>query len=130
MDMNHKHIILRLDMLKKPFNTQVEWVDWLRKIIEDIDMKILSGPHVDYCKTEGNEGWSGICMIETSHVSFHMWENEGSPYLNMDLYSCKDFSMAAVLANTLSLEPGSVSWIIIDRNDSEPKIEEKRTLWF
>lgn len=131
MEMNHRHVILQLTNVKKPLESSNEWNEWLEDIITSIDMKILSGPHISYCDTKGNEGWSGICMIETSHISFHYWENSFEPtYLNMDLYSCKDFDLSLVLVEVLKLNPSEISWIEIDRNNSEPVTLNKQRILF
>ena len=88
----HKHLLIRAlvdEAPNKDFNLDSALLD----LVSRIDMKVLAGPFTAYCPNEGNVGWSGTCIIETSHIAIHCW-NEPSPnVIQLDVYSCKEFDI-------------------------------------
>ena len=56
-------------------------------------MKVLAGPFTAYCANEGNVGWSGTCIIETSHIAIHCWNEPKPNVIQLDVYSCKEFDI-------------------------------------
>ena len=49
------------------------------------------GPYVKYCKMEGNRGITGIAVIETSHITIHVWDEPNPALMQIDVYSCAEF---------------------------------------
>jgi len=119
MDLNHKHILLTAKNLATPLRTIEEVSVWLLELVKKVNMKILIGPFVTRCMTEGNEGITGIVCIETSHSSFHCWDTIEKPFFKADLYSCKDFDVKVVIEHCRVFGPTSVEYMVIDRNDNE-----------
>ena len=115
----HKHLIIRAE-IKKPFTQCGETVQWLCDLVEEIGMNITKhgGPHVDYVEKEGNCGIAGVVMIETSHISIHIWDKQDPPLLQMDVYSCADFNEDVVIAFLSEMEPTHVDHMLIDRQES------------
>lgn len=70
---------------------------WLKTLVEDIDMKILQGPYVSYVDAPGNRGLTAVVMIETSHIAFHVWDEEDPALLQFDLYTCGCLDVDQVL---------------------------------
>ena len=124
MEKNHKHMILNA-LVRSPIVTEESCKNWLRKLVEIIDMKILIEPVAKFCDTEGNEGVTGTVVIETSHASIHVWHKEEQPVIKMDVYSCKDFTVQSVVdyvKETMDIVYGG--YMIIDRNDTSPSLLE------
>ena len=123
--LNHKHVIFKCDMDQPP-QTELQVYRWIEAIVENIEMKIFLGPYVKRCETEGNEGLTGICVIETSHLAMHVWDGCPQPYAQIDLYSCKDFNYGVVV-DSLKVLYGAKNFEILelDRNNNL-KIEGKR----
>lgn len=117
MDFNHKHLILSVHNMKNPPRTKEIIEEWLLELVEAIDMKLLMGPYATRCDTPGNEGVTGIVVIETSHVSIHCWDTVEKPFLKADIYSCKNFNEWTVKNMFMRFEPESIDFIIIDRNN-------------
>ena len=46
------------------------------------------GPLAAYVNTPGNQGVTAIVGIETSHIAFHIWDEEMPARLQFDLYTC------------------------------------------
>jgi S-adenosylmethionine/arginine decarboxylase-like enzyme len=109
--------------VRRPIIDENGCKNWLEKLVEIIDMKILIPPVAKYCDTFGNEGVTGTVVIETSHSSIHIWHKEQVPYIKMDVYSCKNFNPQDVIDfvnETMDLISGG--YTIIDRNTDVPTI--------
>ena len=86
----HKHLIIRAEANKVPTDEE-QLTEWLKDFIDYIDMKILMGPYVKYCNVEGNRGITGIAVIETSHITIHVWDEPNPALMQIDVYSCAEF---------------------------------------
>jgi len=122
-ELDHRHLLVSASIRNPPRDPE-EFNQWLRELVEKVDMKILMGPYSTYCCTDGNEGLTGLVCIETSHSSAHFWENDGQPFLRMDLYSCKTFDTQTVLSHLSVFEPIQIDFVVVDRNDSTRIIEQ------
>ena len=124
MEKNHKHMILNA-LVRSPIVTEESCKNWLRKLVEIIDMKILIEPVAKFCDTEGNEGVTGTVVIETSHASIHIWHKEEQPVIKMDVYSCKDFDPDAVVDLVReTMDIISCAYMIVDRNSVMPEVKQ------
>lgn len=97
---------------------------WLTELVSKIDMNILSGPHSVYLDKEGNRGMTGVCIIETSHIAIHVWDEESPGLIQLDVYSCKDFDKQVVFEHFKCFEPVSTEWFMLDRTDELSISEE------
>ena len=88
-------------------------------------MKILSGPHTVYCKMVGNRGYTGVCVIETSHIALHTWDEESPSVIQLDVYTCSDLDVSIVVDKLKVFEPVDIDYTFIDR-DGELRILEKK----
>ena len=59
-------------------------------------MKIFMGPYVKYCKMEGNRGITGVAIIETSHITMHIWDEPNPALMQFDVYSCGEFNVEKI----------------------------------
>ena len=112
----HKHLLNRAEIKSPPleyFDLDAE----LGNLVKHIDMKILSGPHTAWCWTEGNMGWSGTVIIETSSITFHSWIEPHYPVIQLDLYSCKDINIKTVLLWLDQFDPKKIDYKFIDREN-------------
>jgi S-adenosylmethionine/arginine decarboxylase-like enzyme len=115
--LKHKHILIRADVNKPP-KTIDEVVNWLTKLIKDIDMKILDGPYAKRVDMKGNEGVTGMAIIETSHVVIHTWDAITPSLIQLDVYSCKDFNPLVILNSLSIFEPLDVDYKYFDRENN------------
>ena len=86
----HKHLIIRAES-KNPPKDEAQSTEWLLKFIENINMKVLIGPHAKYCDMEGNRGLTIMAVIETSHIVMHVWDEPHPALIQLDIYSCGEF---------------------------------------
>jgi S-adenosylmethionine/arginine decarboxylase-like enzyme len=92
----HKHLLINA-RVKDPMNSETEAVAFLEKLVERIDMKIIKGPFASYVDKPGNRGLTAIVMIETSHIAFHIWDEEDPGLMQFDLYTCGELDLPKVL---------------------------------
>jgi len=110
----HKHLIIRAEV-NHPITSEKELRKWLRNLVKKIDMKIIKGPYAAYVSKEGNRGLTGIVMIETSHISIHIWDEESPALVQCDVYSCAEFSSNEVLAEFVPMDVVTIDKIVLDR---------------
>lgn len=93
----HKHLLVNAKVAN-PINTEEEGIDFLRNLVEKIDMKIIKGPFASYVDKEGNKGLTAIVMIETSHIAFHIWDETDPGLIQFDLYTCGRLELDKVIS--------------------------------
>ncbi len=92
----HKHILVNAK-IHKPMREEQEAIDFLTNLVNRIDMKIIKGPFASYVDKDGNKGLTAIVMIETSHIAFHIWDEEDPGTLQFDLYTCGELDKHEVI---------------------------------
>ncbi len=104
--------------ITNPIRTEEDAKDWLRRLVDRIDMKIAAGPISKYVDMPGNEGITATVSVETSHIAFHIWEKLDPMVIQFDLYTCGDLSHIDVL-DYLSETFGIVDmqWQYLDRQN-------------
>jgi S-adenosylmethionine/arginine decarboxylase-like enzyme len=115
LSLDHKHIIINA-AVKKPFMKVKETKTWLCELVEKVNMEIVVGPFAKYCKSDDNEGITGVVSIATSHASIHCWDKKDPPIVRFDLYSCDTFDKNVVLKHMEVFDPYFLDWVLIDRN--------------
>jgi len=126
--LKHQHLIVRSEILTPPTENDLDNMNfWFKDLIESIGMKILSGPHTVYCKMVGNRGYTGVCVIETSHIALHTWDEENPAIIQLDVYTCSDLDINVVFDKLKKFNPVTIDYTFIDR-DNELKIVEKNKI--
>ena len=92
----HKHLLVNAKV-KNPINSEEQGIDFLTRLVDRIDMKIIKGPFASYVDKPGNRGLTAIVMIETSHIAFHIWDEMDPSLVQFDLYTCGKLNLAEVL---------------------------------
>lgn len=92
----HKHLMVRGFANKPPVDSEITY-NWLKHLVEKINMKIIRGPFVSYVEAEGNRGTTAVVMIETSHIAFHVWDEKDPALVQFDLYTCSTLNTEIVL---------------------------------
>ena len=93
----HKHLLVNAKV-KDPINTEEQGIEFLRNLVNQIDMKIIKGPFASYVDKEGNKGLTAIVMIETSHIAFHIWDEVDPGLIQFDLYTCGQLELNKVIS--------------------------------
>ena len=92
----HNHILINGRVNYPPQDID-QTIQWLRDLVDSIDMKIVQGPFASYVDKQGNRGLTAAVMIETSHIAFHVWDEEMPALLQFDLYTCSTLPVPTVL---------------------------------
>lgn len=101
---------------RNPMIGEQETIDWMKSLVEQIDMNIIQGPYASYVTKEGNRGVTCVVMIETSHIALHVWDETDPALIQFDLYTCSTLPVDNVLKNleeTFDLE--EYHYMIIER---------------
>jgi S-adenosylmethionine/arginine decarboxylase-like enzyme len=92
----HNHLLVNGYSLIPPTD-EGKTIEWMKNLVESIDMKIIQGPFASYVTKEGNRGLTAIVMIETSHIAMHVWDEEDPAFVQFDLYTCSTLPVERVL---------------------------------
>lgn len=112
--LEHKHLIVRAELNNPPKCTSA--IDlWMRKLVEQIDMKILMGPYSVYSDMVGNQGLTAVTIIETSHIAMHVWDEVNPALMQLDVYTCSTLNIDDVFKAIEQFEPVKVEYKYIDR---------------
>ncbi len=124
MAIEHKHILINAK-ITDPLDTYQAAIDFLDDLVESIGMKKLMGPLAAYVNTPGNQGVTAIVGIETSHIAFHIWDEEMPARLQFDLYTCGPLDKDIVI-NKVKERFGvlSADYRIFDRETGFVLLEE------
>lgn len=96
----HNHLLLN-GFTKTPPKDEQETIEWMRKLVEAIDMKVIQGPFASYVTAEGNRGLTCVVMIETSHIALHVWDENDPAFVQFDLYTCGTLPEGFVIDNLM-----------------------------
>lgn len=113
----HKHLLINAK-ITKPLQNETEGIEFLRNLVNKIDMKVLQGPFATYLDTPQNRGLTAIVLIETSHIAFHIWDESDPALLQFDLYTCGSLNHQDVL-NVINqqFEPVFIEYVLFDREN-------------
>lgn len=92
----HNHLLVNGYALIPPTD-EGKTIEWMKNLVQSIDMKIIQGPFASYVTKEGNRGLTAIVMIETSHIAMHVWDEEDPAFVQFDLYTCSTLPVEKVL---------------------------------
>jgi S-adenosylmethionine/arginine decarboxylase-like enzyme len=96
MSVNHLQQIIIGQVTKPP--TDVDVVkQFMCDLVESIGMKRLIEPQAVYVEAVGNRGMTSCVLIETSHIAWHVWDEQTPGLLQFDLYTCGDLVPNQVL---------------------------------
>jgi S-adenosylmethionine/arginine decarboxylase-like enzyme len=112
--LEHKHLIIRAE-LKNPPKCAEAIQDWMKLLVDKIDMKILMGPYAVYSDMVGNQGLTAVTIIETSHIAMHVWDEVDPALMQLDVYTCSKLNVDDVFLALSDFMPVNVEFKYIDR---------------
>jgi len=111
--------------IKNPIRTEEDAKQWMKDLVERIDMKIAAGPISKYVDMVGNEGVTAAVSVETSHIAFHIWEKLDPMILQFDLYTCGELDYLDVLSHLSdTFDIVDMQWQYLDRQDGFKIIDQ------
>ena len=126
--LKHEHVIIRAELLNPPGKSYMPKINaWFADLIDSIGMVRLLGPYTVYCETKGNQGLTGICAIETSSITLHVWDEDKPGVMQLDIYTCAKLDISIVFDKLKEFNPTRIQYLYIDR-DVDFKIKEVREI--
>jgi len=114
MPLVHKHLIIRAEVTTPPTDEQLT-VEWMKKLISTIGMKVLMGPYAKYLDVVGNRGLTSVAIIETSHIAMHVWDEVSPALIQLDVYTCGPLDPQLVVNALQEFNPTKVEMKYLDR---------------
>jgi len=113
----HKHLLVNAKV-NNPMNTEEQGIEFLKDLVNQIDMKIIKGPFASYVDKDGNKGLTAIVMIETSHIAFHIWDEVDPGLVQFDLYTCGRLDLDKVMSIfKKSFDVVKLDYMLFDREN-------------
>jgi|TARA_B110000879_G_scaffold52492_1_gene74490 S-adenosylmethionine/arginine decarboxylase-like enzyme len=112
--LEHKHLIIRTEVNNPP-RDEVWLQNWLTELVDKIGMKVCRGPITAYVDMPGNEGLTGVVVIETSHIAIHVWDAVEPALVQLDVYTCSTLDKDIIFAELEQWNPTKVEYKYLDR---------------
>ena len=113
----HNHLLVNGWTINPPTDETLV-INWMRDLVESIDMKVIQGPYASYVTAEGNRGLTAVVMIETSHIAMHIWDENKPSKVQFDLYTCGELPVKQVLDNLeTNLSLFDYTYVVLERTD-------------
>jgi S-adenosylmethionine/arginine decarboxylase-like enzyme len=110
----HKHLIIRAEIQHPP--TQEKLVsEWMRNLVGALKMELAAGPIVRYINDPGNRGVTGVCIIKTSHIALHVWDEPHPAIAQLDVYTCGEMDVQIIKDALQEYGPVHISAKLLDR---------------
>jgi S-adenosylmethionine/arginine decarboxylase-like enzyme len=116
--LEHLHLLVQGTATKLLSESDIK--NFTLDLIQKIDMNILGGPHIYRSDIEGNEGYTAITAITTSHIVIHTWD---TGLVQLDVYSCKKFDILDIVEPLKTLSITDIKIKFLDRSNGFRNIE-------
>jgi S-adenosylmethionine/arginine decarboxylase-like enzyme len=108
----HRHLIIRATVTNPPVDCAAVHV-WLCELI---GMHLLAGPITARVEDVGNQGVTGVCIISTSHIAVHVWDEPDPAVIQLDVYTCAELDPHLVIRHLDQFKPTHVDTHYLDRD--------------
>jgi S-adenosylmethionine/arginine decarboxylase-like enzyme len=120
----YKHMLLKAELPK--FFTEAEETDfelWQHELILKLDMKLMAGPMNVYVPRVGLRGWCGVSLIETSSVTFHVWDEKDTIVVHGDVFTCGELDSEIVIDHFREFGSYKIKYLVLDRENGFDVLE-------
>jgi len=114
MLLQHKHLIFRIETAMPPTDTEAISA-WMTGLVKKLKMEIYAGPFVKYLDEPGNRGATGVCIIKTSHIALHVWDEPNPGIMQLDVYTCGSMELEDVVSELQVFHPSRIEYKFLDR---------------
>ena len=116
--LEHLHLLVQGTATKLLSESDIK--NFTLDLIQKIGMNILGGPHIYRSDVAGNEGFTIITAITTSHIVIHTWD---TGLVQLDVYSCKKFEILDIVEPLKTLSITDIKMKFLDRSNGFRNIE-------
>lgn len=114
--LEHKHIIIRATVKKPPIQVDVI-KQWIKNLVEKLNMKPLGDTVAVYVDKKGNRGLTCLQAIETSHIVLHSWDENTPAVVQLDVYTCSHLNKQTVFDALNKFEPIEINYLTLNREN-------------
>ena len=111
----HRHLIVRALVADPPRDCAAVHT-WLCELCELIGMRLLAGPITARVEDVGNQGVTGVCIISTSHIAVHVWDEPTPAIVQLDVYTCAALDPQLVIRHLDQFSPVNIDTHYLDRD--------------
>ena len=130
MLLEHKHLIVCAAIYHSPCNPSTT-DDRVHQLVRDSRMKVLIGSFSVYLAMAGNQGLTNVTVIETFHITVHVWDEISLALIQMDVYFCAEFDPQLIFDRLQSnFGLAKLEWKFIDREHVLDEISLSRPTLF
>jgi S-adenosylmethionine/arginine decarboxylase-like enzyme len=79
-------------------------------------MNLLAGPITARVEDVGNQGVTGVCIISTSHIALHVWDEPSPAVIQLDVYTCAELDPQSVIGHLQVFNPQHIDTHYLDRD--------------
>ena len=79
-------------------------------------MHLLAGPITARVEDVGNQGVTGVCIISTSHMAIHVWDESDPAVIQLDVYTCAVLDPQLVIRHLDQFSPVNIDTHYLDRD--------------
>ena len=91
--LQHKHLLLKGNIKHIPTNLDAISIKiWMERFIKSNGMQLQCEPIVSYVHDKGNRGMTACCLLKTSHMAFHIWDEQDPALMQFDFYTCGEMN--------------------------------------
>ena len=91
--LQHKHLLLKGTIKQVPTkSTSIQMKIWMERFIKSNGMQLQCEPIVSYVRDKGNRGMTACCLLKTSHMAFHIWDEQDPALMQFDFYTCGEMN--------------------------------------
>lgn len=119
----HKHLLLRIETPNPP-KSEVWIAEWMKSLIKKLGMELYAGPIVKYLDEPGNRGATGVCIIKTSHIAMHIWDETDPGLIQLDVYTCGPMEVEDVISELAPFTPSKIEYKFLDRENDLTLVSE------
>jgi len=112
--LRHEHLLVRAEVANPP--TCPKFIEsWLANLVRSLGMKIMIGPIAEYSNVVGNEGVTGVVVLNTSHSCVHVWHLDSPAVVQLDVYSCAAIDKQLIFNLLEEFRPTHIDYKFLDR---------------
>tara|TARA_R100000458_G_C8075450_1_gene112422 strand:+ start:66 stop:485 length:420 start_codon:yes stop_codon:yes gene_type:complete len=96
--LQHKHLLLKGTIKNVPNKSDsFQMKLWIKRFIISNQMRMQEEPIVSYVHDKGNRGMTACCLLKTSHMAFHIWDEQNPALIQFDFYTCGKLNIGEVI---------------------------------
>ena len=121
--LQHKHLLLKGTIKQVPTkSTSIQMKVWMERFIKSNGMQLQCEPIVSYVEDKENRGMTACCLLKTSHMAFHIWDEQDPALMQFDFYTCGELDADEIFKKlNIKFHFLKYEYMILDREKNVEK---------